>query len=152
MMFRDTKTLQRVVAAEEVAFSGHPLVSAMHERTIEITTEPRLTPRGDCIIGVSASKGLSQLSQATKSALRSDSAKARMTIVTPAGGYSFDAWGSKGLSFDDPRDMVIRTSNFICGRTLAVRAASSARRIPRELVASLKSPDAVGVLRIEVCD
>ena len=73
-----------------------------------------------------------------------------MTIVTPGGEFSFAARGSKDLSFESPTDMVIRRSSFVCGRTLAIQAESSAREIPRDLVGTLKSSKAAGVLRIEV--
>ena len=126
------------------------MVRAAHERTIEITTEVHLTPRGDCIIGVGAAKGIAQLSESTKQALRSDGAKVRLTIVAPGGEFSFAARGCKELSFESPTDMVIRKSSFVCGRTLAILAESSAREIPRGLVGSLKSPEAAGMLRIEV--
>jgi len=135
---------------EEIAFAGHRMVSALHERTIEITTEGHLTPRVDCIVGVSAKKGLSQLSPAMKHALRSDDAKVRLTILTPGGDFSFGARGSKQLTFESATDIVIRKSGFVCGRTLAIHADSSAREIPRSLVGTLKSPDAIGILRIEV--
>jgi uncharacterized protein len=138
------------VAEEEVTFVGHAMVRATHGNTIEITTEEHLTPRGDCIIGVGASKGIAQLSSPMKRALRSDQAKVRFTIVTPGGEFSFVARGSKDLSFESPTDMVIRRSGFICGRTLAIHAESSAIEIPRGLVGALKSPEAAGLLRIEV--
>jgi uncharacterized protein len=144
------KTSEEVCVAEEVAFVGHAMVRATHGRTIEITTEEHLTPSGDCIIGVGASKGIAQLSPAMKSALRSDGARVKITIVAPGGEFSFRATGSKDLSFESPTDMVIRRSSFVCGRTLAIQAESSAREIPRGLVGTLKSPGAAGLLRIEV--
>jgi uncharacterized protein len=144
------KPSEEVRASEEVSFMGHAMVSALHERTIEITTEEHLSPRGDCIIGVGASKGVAQLSPSMKRALRSDSARVRFTIVTPGGQFSFDAKGSKDLSFESLTDMVIRRSSFVCGRTLAILAESSAREIPRGLVGTLKSSEAAGLLRIEV--
>lgn len=145
------KPLREVcVAKEVVAFMGHAMVTATHQKTIEITTEQHLTLRGDCIIGVGASKGIAQLSPSMKSALRSDIARVRFTIVAPGGEFSFAARGSKGLSFESPTDMVIRRSGFVCGRTLAINAGSSASEIPRSLVGTLKSPEAAGLLRIEV--
>ena len=141
---------EEVCVAEEIAFVGHAMVRATHERTIEITTEDYLTPSGDCIIGVGASKGIAQLSPSVKRALRSDDARVRFTIVAPGGEFSFVARGSKDLSFESPTDMVIRRSSFVCGRTLAIRAESSAIEIPRGLVGTLKSPKAAGLLRIEV--
>jgi uncharacterized protein len=141
---------EEVCASEEVAFRGHPMVRAAHGRTIEITTEGHLTPSGDCIVGVGAAKGLANLSPRIKTALRSDGARVRFTIVAPGGEFSFAAKGSKDLSFESQTDMVIRRSSFVCGRTLAVLAESSAREIPRALVGSLKSSEAAGLLRIEV--
>jgi len=141
---------EEVRVTEEVAFAGHAVVKATHEKTIEITTEGHLTTRGDCIIGVRASKGIAQLSRSMKRALRSDDARVRLTIVTPGGEFSFAAKGSKDLTFDSPTDMVIRRSSFVCGRTLAVQAECSASEIPRGLVGTLKSPRAAGLLRIEV--
>jgi len=139
-------------ALEEVAFFGHAMVKGTHEKTMEITTEGHLTPRGDCIIGVGASKGIAGLSPSVKRALKSDTARVRFTIVAPGGEYSFLARGSAGLSFENPTDMVIRRSTFVCGRTLAIRAESSASEIPRGLLGTLKSPAAAGLLRIEVFD
>jgi uncharacterized protein len=141
---------EEVCVAEDVSFAGHAMVRATHERTIEITTDEHLTPRGDCIIGVGAAKGVAQLSSSMKRALRSDTARVRFTIVTPGGKFSFAARGSKDLSFESPTDMVIRMSDYVCGRTLAIGAESSARGIPRALVGTLKSPEAAGMLRIEV--
>lgn len=143
---------RRALAVEEVAFLGHAMVRGTHEKTMEITTEGHLTPRGDCIIGVGASKGIAQLSPSVKRALKSDSARVRFTIVAPGGEYSFVAHGSRDLSFESPSDMVIRRSSFVCGRTLAIRAESSAKEIPRDLLGTLKSPGAAGLLRIEVFD
>ena len=146
-----TKTSSEALCVmEEIPFVGHPMVRAMHERTIEITTDGHLTLRGDCIIGVGAAKGVAQLSPSMKEALRSDHARVKFTIVTPGGEFSFAARGSKDLPFESPTDMVIRKSGFVCGRTLAIEAESSAREIPRDLVRTLKSPDAAGLLRIEV--
>jgi hypothetical protein len=122
----------------------------MHGRTIEITTEGHLSLQGDCIIGVRAEKGVAHLSPSMKTALRSDEARLKLTVVAPAGEHSFSARGSKDLSFESRTDMVIRMSEFVCGRTLAIRADSSARKIPRELVRSLRSSEVVGLLRIEV--
>lgn len=144
------ETSEELRAVEEVAFRGHPLVSGSHGRTIEITTEEHLTPAGDCILGVGASKGLAQLSPWVKSALKVGAARVRFSIKAPGGEFSFFARGSEQLSFESTTDMVIRRSSYVCGRTLAIQSESSAREVPRALVQSLRSPEAVGLLRIEV--
>src|SRR4029077_18018100 len=101
-----------------------------------ITTESHLTARGDCIVGVAAARGVAQLSASMKRALRSDDARVHFTLVAPGGEFSFLAWGDKDLSFESTTDVVIRMSEFVCGRTIAIRADSSAREIPRDLVKS----------------
>jgi uncharacterized protein len=141
---------ERARVTEEIPFVGHAMVRAMHGRTIEITTEGHLTARGDCIVGVAAARGVAQLSTPMKSALRSDDARVRFTLAAPGGEFSFYAWGNKDLSFESKTDLVIRKSEFVCGRTIAIRAESSAREIPRDLVSSLRSPGAAGLLRIQV--
>jgi len=44
------------------------------------------------------------------------------------------------LILTHPTDMVIRKSDYICNRTLAIRADKSANDLPRELVEKLKNP------------
>jgi hypothetical protein len=150
MSGRNRESPEAVGAAEEIRFLGHAMVRAVHGTTIEITTEGHLTEEGDCIVGVRAAKGVAQLSSATKEALKRSGAKVRFTIVAPGGEFSFLARGSEDLSFESETDIVIRTSRYVCGRTVAIEAESSARGIPRELVRTLKSPTAAGLLRIEV--
>ena len=128
------------------------MVRSLHPTTIEITTEEHLTEKGDCIVGVGAAKGCSQLSETLKTALRSE--KARVTIRVLVGDECFElsAKGDKGLELSHPRDIVIRRSRFVSGRTLAVGASAAARDIPRSIVSKLKNPTTVGALEIEVRD
>ena len=57
---------------EAIEFYGHPNIRAWHGKTIEITKDNNLTLKGDCIVGVRASKGCSELSEGVKSALNKD--------------------------------------------------------------------------------
>ncbi len=135
---------------EEVSFRGHALVRADHPTTLEITKDAHLTARGDCIVGVAADKGLADLSPKLKAALKSRGTEVSFRLVTPGGEYVLSARGSPLLSFESANEMVIRRSEYTCGRTLAVKADASARDIPRVIVDSLKSQEARGILRIEV--
>ncbi|MGA7043503.1 MAG: DUF371 domain-containing protein, partial [Nitrososphaeraceae archaeon] len=49
------------MAQDEVIFYGHANIRSVHPRTIEITKDPNLTLRGDCIVGISANKSCSDL-------------------------------------------------------------------------------------------
>ena len=126
------------------------MVRSLHPTTIEITTEEHLTAKGDCIVGVGAAKGCSQLGETLKTALRSE--KARVTIRVLVGNESFEltAEGDKGLELSHPHDIVIRRSRFTSGRTLAVGASAAAKDIPRSIVSRLRNPETVGALEIEV--
>jgi uncharacterized protein len=140
----------RELAREVVEFRGHPMVRSSHPTTIEITTEDYLTESGDCIIGVGAAKGCAGLSSAVKERLKIGGS--RVTLTVAAGGQSFviRAQGDPRLTLTDPHDMVVRRSDYISGRTLAVRADASSRDLPREIVRLLKNPTVKGTLEIEV--
>ena len=126
------------------------MVRSAHPTTIEVTTEDHLTPRGDCIVGVGASVGCAQLDAQFKELLRRKGS--RVTIRLFVGRYAFEvkAEGDPRLELSHPHDIVIRKSDYVSDRTLAVNADASARDIPREIVQRLKNPDTVGRLEIEV--
>jgi hypothetical protein len=129
-----------VIAYDVVTAKGHPNVSAKHRTTFEVTTEPSLTPRGDCIIGVSADKSAADLSPQLKSALRSPRT---LLLVLLIAGSSYDiveAWGDERLTLTDTRRIVVRRSSYVRPETLAVNANKAARDLKRELVAELKDP------------
>ena len=138
------------VIVESVNFRGHPLVRSLHRTTIEVTTEESLTEKGDCIVGVGAAKGCAGLDSRVKEALRRKGST--VTIRLLAGGFSFStrASGDPRLQLSHRHDMVIRRSDFISDRTLAIQADAAAKDIPREMVNLLRNPATVGRLEIEV--
>jgi len=135
---------------EMVEFRGHPLVRSFHPTTIEVTTEDYLTENGDCIIGVGASKGCAQLNARLKESIRGKGANMVIRIVVGTLSFEVKARGDPRLSLSHPHDIVIRKSDFVSDRTLAVRADVASRDIPREMVRLLKNPATVGRLEIEV--
>ncbi|MBI4257384.1 MAG: DUF371 domain-containing protein, partial [Thaumarchaeota archaeon] len=44
-----------------ISFSGDPNITATHEKTFEITKDSAIYGKGDCIIGVAASKACADL-------------------------------------------------------------------------------------------
>lgn len=134
----------------EIPFYGHKNVLANHPKTIEITTEPNLTPRGDCIIGVNAACGCKGLPvQMKKKIRRSDS---QIKIQIHVCGYVFEIHGkgNENLKLENPHDIVIRKSNFTCPRTLAVGCDKACEQIPRQIVKMLQDPKTKGLFLIEV--
>jgi len=137
---------------EVVRARGHPNVRATHPITLEITRETHLTPRGDCIIAVGADKGARDLSEAFKRAARREGARIIITIEVPSKGLraTVEARGHPALSFEHPTDIVVRKSDYVCGRTVAIKADKAARDLPRELIEALRDPRAQVLVRLEV--
>lgn len=135
---------------EEILFYGHPNVIALHRMTIEITKAKDLTQRGDCIIGVNASKACYDLDDALKHHLRSENSVVRMSIMVDGINCDLVAQGSPSLILTHRHDIVIRRSSFVCPRTLAVKCDKASNSVPKDMVRMLKDPDRKGVLLIRV--
>lgn len=124
---------------EIVEFVGHKNVRAEHETTFEITKEHGLTPRGDCIIGVKASKALKDFSDCFKRLAGSSSTRIHIVIVSEDGLLDVvSGWGSEGLTYEDPTKIIVRKSSYVSGNTAAVRADKAARDLSRALINSLR--------------
>ncbi len=135
--------------SELITFSGHMNISATHKTTFEITKSKSLTKRGDCIIGVAADKACADLDWRIKEALRKGGV-VHLTIRVGDLSFRVRAEGSPQLTLTDEEDIVVRRSNYICPRTLAVKATAAACDIPRDIVNRLKSEGCRGYLVIEV--
>jgi hypothetical protein len=116
---------------------GHPNVRAKHRTTLEITREEYLTPRGDCILGVSSEAALADLPGDLKDSIRRGDI---VVVVLCAGGYcdSVVGFGHPGLELSDGKRIIIRRSEYIDSKTLMIRASKAARDIDRKLVSALK--------------
>jgi uncharacterized protein len=135
---------------EEITFKGHPNVRCLHNSTLEITTEPDLTPNGDCIVGVSASKGCSRLHTAVKKKLSKDDCVVRIQLIVEP--YTLEIFGAtnSNLLLTHPHDIVIRKSNYIDARTLSIRSNISCADVPYQMAYLLKNPSTIGLMRIIV--
>jgi uncharacterized protein len=135
---------------DEVEFHGHPMVRSLHRTTIEVTKDPHLTIRGDCIIGVSADKGLSELSSGVRDSIKSEGSRVVITIAVPPDRFVVRATGGAALTLESPSEMVIRKSTWVSPRTLALNADAAAKDLPRRMVESLRNPECRALLKIEV--
>ncbi len=120
---------------------GHHNVLSTHDTTFEVTKETELTTRGSCIICVCASKGAMDLGAELKQAMRRD--ETRITIIIEADGTRdvVNAKGSRLLQLNHPTDLVIRKSNYVCGRTLAIGADKAAKDLSRKLITKSQNPN-----------
>ncbi|MBE3117115.1 DUF371 domain-containing protein [Candidatus Bathyarchaeota archaeon] len=134
-----------------MAAFGHRNVQAIHPSTLMITKENNLSKQGDCIVVLAADKAVADLSVEFKDKLRNPNAK--LTIVIEADGLKeqINAYGSPKLILTHPTDMVIRKSDYICSRTLAIKADKAANDLSRELVEKLKNPQQKAYITLIVC-
>lgn len=135
---------------DEVEFYGHPMVRSLHPTTIEVTKDAHLTLRGDCIIGVRADKGLSDLSSAVRESIMREESRIVITIEVPPRRFTVRATGGAALTLESTSEMVIRKSTWVSPRTLALNADAAAKDLPRGMVERLRNPDCRALLRIEV--
>jgi hypothetical protein len=126
---------------EIVLARGHENIQATHKSTLEITKDSELSTKGDCIIAVSADKALTDLSPQFKKNLRRENSKITMLIEAEDITETVNAYGDPRLILSHPTDMVVRKSNYVCNRTLAIEADKAARDLSRELLKRLKNPE-----------
>ena len=134
----------------EIQFSGHKNIRSNHQKTIEITTDSALTPRGDCIIGVNAATGCASLPEELKEKIRDPDSKITFLIQVGEHHYTVRGNGHPDLSLTDPEDIVIRKSGFICPRTMAINCDAASDMLPREMVSLLQDPLTRGTFTIQV--
>lgn len=118
---------------------GHENIQATHETTFEITKDPTLTKRGDCIIAVEATKGAVDLPLEFKEAARKRGAQITITIEAGELKQIVRAKGSPRLLFTHPTDLVVRKSDYVCDRTLAIRADKSANDLSRKFIEKIQN-------------
>jgi len=119
---------------------GHENIQATHKTTFEITKEAQLSRRGDCIIAVSANKTMTDFSSESKENLHKEKAKIIILIEAGDAAEVVNAFGSPRLILTHRTDMVVRKSNYICNRTLAIQADKAACDLSRKLAEKLRNP------------
>ena len=119
---------------------GHANIHALHPSTLMFTKDIHVSKNGDCIVAMTAEKSVADLSAQFKEDLRKPNAK--LTVTIEAGEFieEIKALGSPKLCLCHPTDIVIRKSDYICSRTLAICANKSSNDLPRKLVEKLQDP------------
>jgi uncharacterized protein len=135
---------------EEVTFFGHPNVQSFHGRTVEITKAAHLTLKGDCIIGVRATKACVDIDPRIKNKLMKNESYVKVEVVVGNDVYAIIGSGDERLTLKNTHDIVIRKTNFICPRTLSIRCDKASSDIPRRMVEQLKNPHTKGLFRITI--
>lgn len=123
---------------ERICARGNCNVRSTHGTTFEVTKESHLTPKGDCIIAICADRGMLDFSSEFKSALRKPDAVLHITVRCGGLEEKIVAHGHPDLILTHPTDLVVRKSEFICSRTLAIRADKAAIDFSRQLADKLR--------------
>ena len=127
---------------------GHPLISSLHATTIEITREPHISERGDCIVAVGSEYGLKDIPAVMKRTLASENGRCRLTLKVQDQVFRVQGKGSPSLTFADPSEIVVRKSGFVSERTLMVYSDMAAMDIPRRMVKLLQDPGEIITIEI----
>ena len=132
----------------EIKFSGHENIRSNHQKTIEITKDSKLTPRGDCIVGVNSTSSCNDLPQSLKEKLKDPTSNVTFSISVGTHEFIIKGKGHPDLILTHSNDIVIRKSNFICPRTLAIKCDKASDLLPREMVSLLQNPKTIGIFSI----
>lgn len=127
-------------AKEKIIAFGHENVQAVHPSTLMFTKEKYLSNNGDCIIAVAADKALSDFNTTFKVLLKKPNAKLTMIIEADGLTEEITSFGSPLLILTHPTDVVVRKSDYISDRTLAIQADKSSNDLARDLIEKLKNP------------
>jgi hypothetical protein len=120
---------------------GHRNIIATHKTTFEFTKEQSLSKRGNCIVGVKSTKSGVDFPIGFKKTAKNQEAKITIIIEINNLKEKIIAFGDPQLQFSHQTDLVVRKSNFVCNRTLAVRADKSSADFSREIIEKLKDPN-----------
>jgi len=134
----------------EIQFSGHENIRSNHQKTIEITKESHLTPSGDCIIGGNASASCADFPYSIKKKLQNPNSKVNFSIKVGSHEFIVKGRGHEDLILTHHEDIVIRKSNFVCPRTLAVKCDKASDLMPREMISLLQNPNTRGTFTIMI--
>ncbi len=131
---------------------GHENVLSTHPTTLEFTKDDSLTPKGDCILGVCATKGLSEFSDEFKKKIKDEKVKVIVDIEACGVKDVVSGFGYPDITLSDAKDIVIRKSGFVCGRTLCVHADKAAADVDKRIVEHLKKAGSKAKVTISVSD
>ena len=124
----------------EIKAKGHANVLGTHKTTLEVTKDPNLTKKGDCIIGVSVNLACADLPNELKKELKQNK---KFTIILKVDSLEekIIGYGSPDLILTNPHDIVMRKSDFIDDRTLLINCDKACADLSREFVEKLKNPN-----------
>ncbi len=129
---------------------GHENVTSHHKSTFEITKDVEIGPTADCIVGVDMDKSMLDFPKEFKDKIANSDTKVIVILDTENGHDEIVGYGHEDLTLTHPTDIVCRTSDYTCSRTLMIRADKSAANLDENLVEDLKNEKIMDVT-IKLC-
>ena len=120
----------------KIKSKGHRNVSSMHKSTFEITKDLEIGPAADCIIGVDME---------FKNKIANSNTRIAVLLDTPNAHDEIIGFGHEDLTLTHSTDIVCRTSEFTCPRTLMIKSSKAARDLDSQLIADLKNEETLEV-------
>jgi len=123
---------------DKIKAYGHNNILCTHETTIEITKEEHLTRKGNCILGIKASKACNDLNKNLKQSIQKGN---KIKVIIQSENYidSFNGIGDKSLTLTHKNDIVFRKSDYISNRTALINCSKSSKDLSRKLINEIRS-------------
>ena len=129
----------------KIKSKGHRNVSSLHKSTFEITKDIEIGPTADCIIGVDMDDCMLDFPQEFKDKIANSDTKIAVLLDTPNAHDEITGFGHEDLTLTHPTDIVCRTSDFTCSRTLMIKSSKAARDLDSDLIDDLKNEETLEV-------
>ena len=134
----------------KIKTKGHRNVSSRHRSTFEITKDAEIGPTADCIIGVDMNNSMLNFPEEFKEKIADSNTRIKVILDTENGHDEINGFGHENLTLTHPTDIVCRTSDYTCSRTLMIRADKAARDLDSDLIEDLKNEKVMDVT-IKLC-
>ena len=125
----------------KIKSKGHKNVSSEHKSTFEITKDSEIGPTADCIIGVAMDESMLDFSEEFKDKIADSNTKIAVLLDTPNAHDEIIGYGHEDLTLTHPTDIVCRTSDYTCSRTLMIKSSKAARDLDLDLINDLKNEE-----------
>ncbi|WP_296798131.1 DUF371 domain-containing protein [uncultured Methanobrevibacter sp.] len=129
----------------KIKSKGHKNVSSLHKSTFEITKDLDIGPTADCIIGVDMDDSMLNFPQEFKDKIADSNTRILVLLDTPNAHDEIIGFGHEDLILTHPTDIVCRTSDFTCPRTLMIKSSKAACDLNPDLINDLKNEEILEV-------
>ena len=123
----------------KIKTKGHKNVTSNHKSTFEITKDKQIGVAADCIIGTDMNKSMLDFPDDFKEKISDSNTKIKVILETENGYDEITGYGNENLDLTHPTDIVCRTSDFTCSRTLMIKSDKAARDLDSNLIEDLKN-------------